>query len=64
MTLWIEGFGNSVDEAAKVVARAANISPKVQRFSIIVGAEAIRTKTQRNLRRVTKVPKASLDGQS
>jgi hypothetical protein len=28
MTLWIEGFGNSVDEAAKVVARAANVSPE------------------------------------
>jgi hypothetical protein len=36
MHLWIEGFGNSVDEAAKVVARAANVSPesaKVQYYN-------------------------------
>jgi len=32
MTLWIEGFGNSVDDAAKVVARAANVSPEVQYY--------------------------------
>ena len=28
MNLWIEGFGNSVEDAAKVVARTANISPE------------------------------------
>ena len=36
MTLWVEGLGNSVDEAAKVVARAANVSPesaKVQYYN-------------------------------
>ena len=35
MTLWIEGFGNSVDEAAKVVARAANISPRKCKGSVL-----------------------------
>jgi len=28
MALWIDGFGNSIDEAAKVVARTTNISPE------------------------------------
>lgn len=36
MALWVEGFGKSVDEAAKIVARATDIEPesaKVQYYS-------------------------------
>ena len=56
MNLWIEGFGNSVDEAAKVVARAANISPESAKVQYYRWRRSDRTKKRHSLRRVTKSP--------